>query len=173
MTSVIKFNDISVTVCGSFPRKGFRLPDFTLTGTDLEKRSRGSFDDDFILLYFLPSVDTGVCANSLKKLDEIAAGYKSLKVLCISADLPFAQGRFNDANALTHLTFLSTYLSEQVKISYGVAIADSPLVGLCTRAVILADKNGNVHYSQLVPDIATEPDYEGLTFAIVQCLKGG
>jgi thioredoxin-dependent peroxiredoxin len=172
MTSVVKFKEGSVTVCGSFPRKGFKLPDLTLVDTNLEKLSCASFKEDYLLIYFLPSVDTSVCGNSLKKLNEIAAKHKLLKAICVSADLPFAQSRSVEANGLVHLTFLSTYLCEQVKIAYGVAIADSPLVGLCARGVILAEKNGNVLYSQLVPDIATEPDYEGLTFAITQCLDG-
>ncbi|MGX5079597.1 thiol peroxidase [Enterobacter mori] len=166
MNSRVRFNEASVTLYGTFPEKGGRIPGFSLVNSALEKWSYNEFFDKNILIYFFPSVDTSVCSNSLKKINEMAQKFPSLKIICISADLPFAQGRFIDDNQLNHITMLSTYLNEQVKIIFGVAIADSPLVGLCARGVILADVCGNIQYSQLVPDITTEPDYKSLEFAI-------
>jgi thiol peroxidase len=112
------------------------------------------------VLNIFPSIDTGVCAASVRKFNQLAGEIDNTVVLCISADLPFAQSRFCGAEGLTHVITLSTLRGGDFKSEYGVAIAEGPLSGLTARAVVVLDGQDNVLYSELVNEITTEPDYE-------------
>ncbi|EIZ4863271.1 thiol peroxidase, partial [Shigella sonnei] len=111
-------------------------------------------------LNIFPSIDTDVCAASVRKFNQLATEIDNTVVLCISADLPFAQSRFCGAEGLNNVITLSTFRNAEFLQAYGVAIADGPLKGLAARAVVVIDENDNVIFSQLVDEITTEPDYE-------------
>ncbi len=143
---------------GDLPAVGSDAPDFQLVGGDLSPKSLGDFVGKRILNIF-PSVDTPVCATSVRKFNEQAAGREGVHVLCISADLPFAQGRFCGAEGIEGVTNLSSFRGADFGSAYGVTITDGPLAGLLARAVVVVDENGKVTHAELVPEIAQEPDY--------------
>lgn len=144
---------------GDLPAVGTAAPDFQLVDGDLGTRSLGDFPGTKILNIF-PSVDTPVCATSIRKFNEMAASKDGVAVLCISADLPFAQKRFCGSEGIEGVTNLSNFRSGAFGSDYGVTITDGPLAGLLARAVVVVDANGTVAHAELVPEIAQEPDYE-------------
>ncbi|MDO1508895.1 MULTISPECIES: thiol peroxidase [unclassified Neisseria] len=148
----------SVEVGGVFPQKGQKAPDFQLTGGDLSEKTLADFSGKRKILNIFPSVDTGVCAQSVRTFNEKAAALNNAVVLCISADLPFAQGRFCGAEGIENVVTLSTFRSNFAK-DYGVAIESSVLKGLTARAVVVLDENNQVLHSELVSEIAQEPNY--------------
>ena len=127
---------------------------------DLSDVILGQFEGKRKVLNIFPSIDTGVCAASVRKFNQLATEIDNTVVLCISADLPFAQSRFCGAEGLNNVITLSTFRNAEFLQAYGVAIADGPLKGLAARAVVVIDENDNVIFSQLVDEITTEPDYE-------------
>lgn len=141
-------------------RAGSKAQTFTLVAKDLSDVTLGQFAGKRKVLNIFPSIDTGVCAASVRKFNQLATEIDNTVVLCISADLPFAQSRFCGAEGLNNVITLSTFRNAEFLQAYGVAIADGPLKGLAARAVVVIDENDNVIFSQLVDEITTEPDYE-------------
>lgn len=148
-----------IEVSGNFPKKGDKIANFTLTNNELAKVALTDFAGKRKILNIFPSVDTGICANSVRKFNQDAASLNNVQVICISADLPFAQARFCGAEGINNVVVLSTLNNDKFRFDLGVAITSSPLAGLCARAVIVLDENDNVIYTQLVDEIKSEPDY--------------
>ncbi|CAB4875134.1 unannotated protein [freshwater metagenome] len=150
---------------GELPTVGHAAPDFTVTGADLGDISKADLAGKRVVLNIFPSVDTPVCATSVRKFNETAAGLDNTVVLCISADLPFAQSRFCGAEGLTNVRTGSTFRGDFGN-DFGVEITDSKFVGLLARAVVVLDETGTVLHSQLVPEVALEPDYDAAIAAL-------
>lgn len=158
--STVTLKGSPVEVNGLFPQKGATAPEFTLTDANLNEVSLASFAGKRKVLNIFPSVDTGVCAASVRHFNADAAKLSNTVVLCISADLPFAQARFCGAEGLDQVITLSTFRHSEFREEYGVKLSTGPLAGLCARAVIVLDENNQVLHSQLVAEITTEPNYE-------------
>ena len=138
---------------------------FTLVGGDLSDVTPAKFEGQRVVLNIFPSVDTGVCAASVRAFNERAASLDDATVLCVSADLPFALGRFCGAEDIQNVTTASSFRSSFGE-DYGVTIADGPMAGLLARAVVVVDANGNVAYTELVPEIGQEPNYDAAIAAL-------
>jgi thioredoxin-dependent peroxiredoxin len=143
---------------GDLPAVG-SSPSFSLTAGDLSEVTNASFAGQRVVLNIFPSVDTPVCAMSVRKFNEAASSLDNTTVLCVSADLPFAQGRFCGAEGLDNVKTASSFRSD-FGSSFGISMADTALAGLLARAVVVLDESGKVVHSQLVPEIAQEPDYD-------------
>lgn len=154
-----------IETVGALPAIGSDAPAFTLTKTDLSDVTLQDFTGKTVVLNIYPSVDTGICAASTRKFNEIASGNANVMVLCVSADLPFAHGRFCGAEGLENVVSLSTFRSPDFGGNYGVTITTGPLAGLMSRAVVIV-KDGKVTYTEQVPEIAQEPDYDAALAAI-------
>lgn len=159
------FQNDPTQTSGELPQVGETLPDFTLVGSDLGEISQADFAGKRIVLNIFPSVDTGVCAASVREFNQRAADLENTAVLCVSHDLPFAQGRFCAAENIENVTSGSAFRSTFGQ-DYGLKLEGSPLKGLLARAVIVADENGKIVYEQLVPEITTEPDYDAAIAAL-------
>jgi len=157
-TVTLKGNPIDVA--GSLPKAGQQAPAFSLVGKDLKDVSLADFKGKRKVLNIVPSLDTPVCATSTRKFNEKAASLANTVVLVISADLPFASGRFCAAEGLNNVTTLSTVRGREFMKAYGVEITSGPLAGVTARAVVVLDENDRVLHSELVPEIAQEPNYE-------------
>lgn len=144
---------------GELPKVGSKSPDFKLTDSNLKDVSLADFKGKKKLLNIVPSLDTPVCALSTRKLNEHAKGGNNV-VLIVSADLPFAQSRFCSGEGLSNVVPLSMMHDRNFGKDYGVLITDGPLAGILARSVVVLDENDNVVYTQLVPEIADEPDYD-------------
>ena len=149
-----------VNTSGDLPSVGSKAPDFTLTKRDLSSVSLSDLAGQRVVLNIFPSIDTGVCATSVRTFNEKAASAENTVVLCVSADLPFAQNRFCGAEGIENVDTGSTFKNPEFADTYGVRLLDGRLAGLCARAVVVIGADGNVAYNQLVPDIAQEPDYD-------------
>jgi thiol peroxidase len=147
-----------INTVGELPAVGSAAPGFALTGNDLGTVSDEQFKGKPLLLNIFPSVDTPVCATSVRVFNERAAA-SGLTVLCVSKDLPFAQKRFCGAEDIENVTTASAF-RDGFGEAYGVTMADGPMAGLLARAVVVVGADGNVVYSELVPEIAQEPDYD-------------
>jgi thioredoxin-dependent peroxiredoxin len=164
--SDVTFKGNAITVAGSFPQPGETAPQFTLVGADLGDRTLAEFGDGVKVLNIFPSVDTGVCAASVRRFNEIAAQHPDVRVLCVSADLPFAQKRFCGAEGLDGVTMLSLMRGREFLDAYGVHQQSGPLSGLAARAVIVLDGANTVVHAELVPEITQEPDYDAALAAL-------
>lgn len=163
-----KLDGLRVNTSGELPATGSVAPSFTLVSTDLSEVSLEDFKNERLVLNIFPSIETRVCASSVRKFNQFAADFENLKILCISKDLPFAHHRFCAAEGIQNLVTLSNFRdSNGFAKSYGVLLEDGPFKGLNARAVVIIDENGRVVYSELVDDIGNEPDYE----AVMQFLK--
>lgn len=151
---------------GELPASGSKAPDFSLVDGELNDRRLADYAGRKKLLNIVPSLDTGVCAMSTKKFNEAAAARDDVVMLVISADLPFAQGRFCGAEKVDKVIPLSMMRSRNFAKDYGVLITDGPLAGITARAVVVLDEQDNVVYSELVPEIAQEPNYEAALAAL-------
>ncbi len=149
-----------VQVEGELPKVGAKAADFTLTAGDLSNATLATFASKRKVLNIFPSVDTPTCATSVRKFNAQANDVANTVVLCISTDLPFAQARFCGSEGLENVKNLSDFRDSDFAVDYGVAIADGPLKGLTARAVVVLDENDNVLHSELVKEIAEEPNYE-------------
>jgi thiol peroxidase len=154
----------SINTVGELPAVGSQAPGFALTGTDLGVVSSEQFGDKPVLLNIFPSVDTPVCATSVRTFNERVAG-SGVSVLCVSNDLPFAQKRFCGAEDIENVTTASAF-RDSFGEDYGVTIADGPMAGLLARAVVVIGADGNVAYAELVPEIAQEPNYDAALGAL-------
>lgn len=155
-----------VNTIGELPETGDSLKDFELVKSDLSKASLSDYKGKKLVLNIFPSLDTSTCAASVRRFNKEAADLSNVTVLCISKDLPFAQGRFCGAEGIENVETLSDYVSGQFGKDYGVEIVDSPLVALHSRAVIVADEDGKVIYTEQVPEITEEPNYEAALSAL-------
>jgi len=145
---------------GELPAVGSSAPDFHLVDSDLNDKRLADYAGKKILMNIVPSLDTPVCATSTKKFNEAAAGKDNTVMLVIAADLPFAMGRFCGAENVDKVISLSMMRSRNFAKDYGVLIEDGPLAGITARAIVVIDENGKVTYTELVPEIAQEPDYD-------------
>ena len=155
-----------VAVNGNLPKPGESAPDFKLTGKDLADVSLANYAGKRKVLNIVPSLDTPTCATSTRKFNEKANALDNTVVLVVAADLPFAMARFCGAEGLTNVVPLSTFRDHDFHARYGVDIADGPLRGLTARAVVVLGENNEVLYSQLVPEIKNEPDYDAALAAL-------
>ncbi|WP_295442911.1 thiol peroxidase [uncultured Thiodictyon sp.] len=163
-TTALQGNPVSLY--GDLPTVGHPAPDFTLVAKDLSDKTLADFAGKKKLLNIVPSLDTPVCATSTKKFNEAMAGKTDAVALVISADLPFAMGRFCGAEGIENVVSLSTMRSPSFAQDYGVLITDGPLAGITARAVIVLDAQDQVVYAQLVPEISQEPDYDAALAAL-------
>jgi thioredoxin-dependent peroxiredoxin len=154
------FKGSPVQLAGDLPQPGTQAPDFTLTGSDLADVSLNDYAGKTVVLNIFPSVDTPVCAMSVRKFNAEIGNFDNAVVLCVSADLPFAHARFCGSEGLDHVVSASTFRSPGFGDAYGTRITDGPLAGLMARAVVVIDGQGKVAYTQLVDEISREPDYE-------------
>ena len=157
--ATITLHDTPIETVGELPAVGSNAPAFTLTKTDLSEVSLQDFAGKTVILNIYPSVDTGVCAASTRKFNEIASSNPNVVVLCISADLPFAHGRFCGAEGLENVVSLSNFRNTDFGGNYGVTITTGALAGLLSRAIVVI-KDGKVTYTEQVPEIAQEPNYD-------------
>ncbi|AEW98953.1 thiol peroxidase [Streptantibioticus cattleyicolor] len=164
--SDVSFKGNPVTVGGTFPEPGRTAPGFRLVGKDLADVSLADFAGKRKVVNIFPSVDTGVCAASVRKFNELAAALENTVVLCVSADLPFAQARFCGAEGLENVVTLSTMRGRDFLTDYGVAMETGPLAGLAARAVVVLDENDTVLHAGLVGEITEEPDYDAAVAAL-------
>ena len=151
---------------GELPKTGSKAPDFKLVNTDLSIASLADFAGSKVVLNIFPSIDTGTCATSVRTFNAKASALSNTKVLCISRDLPFAQKRFCGAEGLENVINLSDFNTGSFGKDYGLEITDSVLAGLHSRVVIVLDENGVVKYTEQVPEIADEPNYENALAAL-------
>ena len=145
--------------CGIVPKAGDKAPCFALVTKDLQDINCADFEGRRIVLNVFPSLDTPVCAASVRRFNKEAAELDNTTVICVSMDLPFAMGRFCAAEGIANCVVASAFRSPEFSQKYGLQIVDGPLAGLLARAVIVIDENRNVVYSQLVEEITNEPDY--------------
>ncbi len=155
----ITFKGNPIHTAGSLPKVGERAPDFALTKDDLSEASLKDFKGKRLVLNIFPSIDTPVCATSVRKFNEQASKLKNTAVICISKDLPFAQKRFCASEGLSNVINASEYKNTSFSDAYKIRITDGPLTGLFSRAVVVIDEQGKVIYTEQVPEIAQEPDY--------------
>lgn len=150
---------------GELPAVGSPAPSFSLVGGNLSEVTSESLAGKKVVLNIFPSLDTAVCATSVRTFNERAAGLDNTVVLCVSQDLPFAASRFCGAEGIENVTTGSAFRSDFAE-AYGVRLEDGPLAGLTARAVVVIDENGTVVHTELVPEIAQEPDYDAALGAI-------
>jgi thiol peroxidase len=165
MTKVTLHGD-PISISGNLPTQGNKAPDFQLTKSDLSKTKLADYAGSKVILNIFPSIDTGVCAASVRHFNEEAAKLDNTKVLCVSRDLPFAQTRFCGAEGIENVEMLSDFSTGKFGRDYGLEMTDGPLADLHARAVMVLDENQNVIYSELVPEIGQEPNYEAAINAI-------
>jgi thiol peroxidase len=151
---------------GDLPSVGAAAPAFALTKSDLSTASLADFAGQNVVLNIFPSVDTPTCAKSVRTFNERASEKPNTTVLCVSADLPFAQARFCGSEGLTNVLPVSTFRSPEFLEAYGVKITDSAFAGLAARAVVVINGEGNVVHSELVSEVAHEPNYDAALGAI-------
>ena len=161
----ITFHDNAIHTSGNLPSVGETAKDFTLVGTDLSDKSLSDYKGKNVILNIFPSINTGVCATSVRKFNEEASKLDNTVVLCISKDLPFAQKQFCGAEGIENVEMLSDFRTNFGK-EYGLQMEDGALKGLLSRVVIVLDTEGKVVYTEQVPEIGQEPDYDKALKAI-------
>ena len=157
--SIIRFHGEPANTVGELPAVGSAAPAFALTAADLSDLTSESLAGKRVVLNIFPSIDTGVCAASVREFNKRAASLDNTAVVCVSADLPFAAGRFCAAEGIDDVLVGSSFRSSFGK-DYGVTLVDTPLAGLLARAVVVLDAEGTVLHRELVADIADEPNYD-------------
>lgn len=155
-----------INTVGELPAIGSKAPDFTLIAKDLSRPTMADFAGSRLVLNIFPSLDTGTCAASVRYFNELAGKLPNTKVLCISRDTPFAQGRFCGAEGLDNVITLSDIESGQFGTDYGLKMIDGPLKGFLSRVVVIVEADGTVSYTQQVPVISDEPDYDDVVAAL-------
>ncbi|MCL7988168.1 thiol peroxidase [Sphingobacterium sp. lm-10] len=164
--ATVTFKGNEVHTQGSLPQVGDNAPDFSLTGSDLSQKSLADFKGKHVVLNIFPSVDTGTCAASVRKFNEELSNLQDTVVLCISRDLPFAQGRFCAAEGLEQVISLSEYKDSSFSDAYGVKFSDGPLAGLLSRSVVVISPEGKIKYIEQVAEVTEEPNYQAALGAI-------
>jgi thiol peroxidase len=155
-----------VNTSGDLPAIGAPAPAFTLTRSDLSSVSSADLAGQKVVLNIFPSIDTPTCATSVRTFNQRAAGLENTTVLCVSADLPFAQSRFCGAEGIENVVTASTFKNPEFMTDFGVGLVDGKLQGLCARAVVVLNPSGDVVHRQLVAEIASEPDYDAAIAAL-------
>jgi thiol peroxidase len=163
-TITLKGNEIHTN--GELPAVGSAAPDFRLTAGDLADKSLADYAGKRVLLNVVPSLDTPTCATSTRKFNEEASQVEGAAILVVAADLPFAMGRFCTTEGIENVTPLSLMRSRNFAKDYGVLITDGPLAGITARAIVVIDADGKVAYTEMVPEIAQEPDYDAALAAL-------
>ncbi|MEG0795577.1 MAG: thiol peroxidase [Odoribacter sp.] len=158
--TTVTFVGTKVNLNGTFPKVGSQASEFKLVKSDLKELSLSDLKGKKVVLNIFPSLDTKVCAMSVRNFNRIASEMKNTIVLAISKDLPFAHARFCTTEGIENLTGLSAFRNLSFGEEYGVDIVDGPLAGLLARAVIILDEQGKIIYTELVPEITHEPNYE-------------
>jgi thioredoxin-dependent peroxiredoxin len=154
-----------VNTVGELPAVGSAAPSYTLTGADLSDITPEAFSGKNVVLNIFPSIDTPTCATSVRTFNKAVADRDDAVVVCVSQDLPFAQSRFCGAEGLSNVVTASAFRSDFGK-DFGVSLADGKLAGLFARAVVVVDPSGNVVHTELVPEIAQEPNYDAALAAL-------
>lgn len=165
--SAITFKGSKVNTIGELPQVGSKALDFILVKNDLSEVSLSDLKGKNIVLNIFPSLDTGVCAASVRKFNKEAASMVNTVILAISADLPFASARFCTTEGIDNVIPASVFRNPEFAKNYGVLMTDGPLKGLLARAVVVINPEGNVSYTELVPEIAQEPNYQAAISSIV------
>ena len=155
-----------VNTSGNLPAKWSKAPEFTLVKSDLSNLSLSELKGKKLVLSISPSLDTSVCATSVRKFNQIASGKTNTIVLAITKDLQFASARFCTTEGITNVVSLSGFRDTTFGKSYGVEIIDGSMAGLYARSIVIVDENGKVIYTQLVPEITKEPDYDAALSAL-------
>lgn len=155
----------TIHTVGDLPAIGTAAPSFTLTKGDLGDLTVDDLAGKKIVLNIFPSIDTPTCAASVRQFNKLAADHDGATVVCVSADLPFALSRFCGAEGIDNVTTASAFRSD-FGTAYGVTMVDGPLSGLLARSVVVLDEHGTVTYTELVPEIANEPDYDAALAAL-------
>ena len=162
-TTHLEGNDVQTV--GDLPAVGSTAPAFTLVNTDLDTVTSDSFEGKNLFLNIFPSIDTGVCAASVRKFNEEASKLENTTVVCVSKDLPFALSRFCGAEGIENVVSASAF-RDSFGEDYGITMTDGPLAGLLARSVVVINAAGEVIYTQLVDEITTEPDYDAALAAL-------
>ena len=162
----ITFKGNAIHTLGNLPEIGTAAPDFKLTASDLSEKTLSNYQGKNVVLNIFPSVDTGVCAESVRKFNKEVSAVDNTVVLCISKDLPFALNRFCAAEGLQNVETLSDFKTNDFTNAYGVQMTDGPLNGLLSRAVVVINPEGKVVYNEQVPEITQEPDYNNAINAL-------
>jgi thioredoxin-dependent peroxiredoxin len=166
MATITFKKELKVNVAGELPSTGTAAPEFTLVKGDLSEVTLKDLKGKKLLLNIFPSIDTGVCAASVRKFNKEAAGLDNTIVLAVSVDLPFAAGRFCAAEGIQNVVTASAFRNPEFAQAYGILMADGPLKGLLARSVVVVDADGKVAYTQLVPEVTEEPNYEAALAAL-------
>lgn len=151
---------------GDLPIVGAAAPDSVLVGADMERISLGIFAGQRLVLNIFPSIDTEICAESVRVFNERVVGFYDTTVLCVSADLPFAAKRFCTTEGIVNVHPASTFRSPEFAEEYGVRMMNGPMEGLCARAVVVIDEDGRVVHSELVSPLNADPDYDAALGAL-------
>ncbi|MEH0156282.1 thiol peroxidase [Limibacter armeniacum] len=162
----ITFKGNEIHTAGTLPEVGSIAPNFKLTKTDLSETSLQDYEGKKVVLNIFPSIDTGICAASTRSFNEKISGVDNAVVICVSKDLPFAHKRFCEAEGLDRVVPTSQFKDHAFEKDYGLTITDGPLAGLLSRAVVVIDENGKVVYTEQVPEIAQEPNYDAALDAV-------
>lgn len=165
-TTQLKGNPVSLA--GQFPEKNMAADNFKAVLQDLSELSLADLKGQRVVLNIFPSIDTDVCATSVRKFNQEAAGLENTRVICLSFDLPFAHKRFCGAEGIENVTTASLFRNKEFATDYGVLIQDGPLAGLTARAVVVVGEEGKIIHSELVGDITDEPDYGAVFSALAQ-----
>ena len=155
-----------IQTSGELPKVGSKAPDFKLTAIDLSTKTMADFSGHHLILNIFPSVNTGVCSSSVRAFNKEASNLENTKVLCISKDLPFAQDQFCGAEGLKNVIMLSDFKTGAFGKAYGLDIVNGGFEALHSRCVIVVDQNGTITYTEQVPEIAQEPNYEAALKAL-------
>lgn len=162
----ITFKGNPVNTVGDLPAVGSKAPEFTLVKSDLGSLSLSELRGKKVILNIFPSLDTSVCANTVRRFNQIASDLKNVIVLGISKDLPFAHGRFCSTEGIKNVITLSGFRDREFGKAYGIDYADGPVFGLYARGIVIIDEKGTVIYTELVPEHTHEPDYEAALEAV-------
>ncbi|MDR0989672.1 MAG: thiol peroxidase [Prevotellaceae bacterium] len=160
------FQGMPVRIVGDFIKTGDMAPNFALVKTDLSTATLSDFAGKNLILNIFPSLDTSVCATSVRKFNQLASSLPDTLVLAISKDLPFAHARFCTVEGISNVIPLSDFRVSDFDDNYGVRMADGPLAGLLARSIVVINKNGKVVYTELVPETTQEPDYDRAIAAV-------
>jgi len=164
--ATITFKGTATQTSGNLPQVGDNCPQITLTKTDLSQTDLSEYRGKKVVLNIFPSIDTGICAMSAKAFNKHATENSNAVVLCVSKDLPFAHGRFCEAEGLKDVICTSSYKDDSFENGFNVLMTDGPLAGLFSRAVVVLDEEGKVAYTEQVSDIVQEPNYEAAIAAL-------
>jgi len=158
----ITFKDTEINTIGNLPAVGDMAPEFLLSKTDLSDITVSDLKGKSVVINIFPSIETPVCSLSVKRFNAEVEKLENTQILCVSKDLPFAHARFNAEEEIKNVISVCELRDQSFGENYGVRIIDGPLAGLFARALVVLDENGKVVFTQLVPEIAQEPDYDSV-----------